>query len=234
MEKLGIIGAMDQEVTILIAAMKSESKSEIAGMSFYKGLVYNVETVVVQCGVGKVNAAIATTILIERYNVEAIINTGSAGGLDSSLNIGDVVLGRMLAYNDADATAFGYSFGQIPQMPFEYRADEILLDKMDLAATQAELTTHEGLILTGDSFISNKKVLNRMKENFPSAMVTEMEGAAVAQTAWRFNIPFLVIRSVSDLANEDANISFDKFIIEAGKKSAEMVLLFIKEISKGR
>jgi len=227
---LGIIAAMEQEINRLVNELSDVKTYEKANQTFYEGRLYNQKVILVKSGIGKVNASIAATLLINQFNVSAVINTGSAGGVQSGLAIGDLVLSTELSYNDVDARTFGYTFGQVPQMPVSYQADEVLAEQFAQAAKKNEWSIQRGLIVTGDSFISNQNQLNRIKEEFPRALVTEMEGAAIAQTCYQFDVPFLVIRAVSDSADEEAGMSFDEFIELAGKQSAETVLTFVQSL----
>lgn len=226
--KIGIIAAMEQEIRLLKEELKNKRETTVANVTFFEGNIKSTSVVMVQSGIGKVNAAIATTLLITLFESDTVINTGSAGGIGDNLSIGDLVLSTGLTYNDADARAFGYAFGQIPQMPERFEADERTLSLLKQAALDSNWNVKQGLIVTGDSFISDKKVISEIKSHFKEAMVTEMEGAAVAQTCFQFNVPFVVVRAVSDVADEEASLSFNEFIELAGKKSAEMVLRFIE------
>lgn len=228
--KIGIIAAMEQEAREIISQMKNIQETIKANQHFYEGDIHNVPVVLVQSGIGKVNAAIAATILIEVYEVEAMINTGSAGGIGEGLAVEDLVISKELSYNDADARAFGYDFGQIPQMPSKYTSDKHLVKVFKQAALKKNWAIKEGLIVTGDSFISDQRKVTEIRQQFTDALVTEMEGAAIAQTCYQFGIPFVVIRAVSDVSDEDASLSFDEFIEKVGKKSGETVLEFIKAI----
>lgn len=225
--KIGIIAAMEQEIKVLTDQLTHLEQTTIANQTFFEGEIDQVSVVLVQSGIGKVNAAIAATLLINRFKTDAIINTGSAGGIGEGLSVGDLVISDELSYNDADARAFGYAFGQIPQMPERYKADKGLLEVLKEAAGSSNWDVKNGLIVTGDSFISNKDKIREIKHNFSEALVTEMEGTAIAQTCYQFSTPFVVVRAVSDVADEEASLSFDEFIDLAGKKSAEMVLKFI-------
>lgn len=227
--KIGIIAAMEQEVKALVEVMEEKSVTEKANQTFYDGTIYEQEVTVVRSGIGKVNAAIATALLIDTFEVDTVINTGSAGGIGKGLSVGDLVLATELSYNDADAQVFGYAFGQIPQMPDRYTADQELIKMVKAAALATDWSVEEGLVVSGDSFIASKEQTNHIKEHFPEVLVTEMEGAAVAQTCYQFNVPFVVVRALSDTANEEASVSFDEFIDEAGKKSADMVLAFLEK-----
>lgn len=227
--KIGIIAAMEQEVKSLVEVMEEKSVTEKANQTFYDGTIYEQEVTVVRSGIGKVNAAIATALLIDTFEVDTVINTGSAGGIGKGLSVGDLVLATELSYNDADAQVFGYAFGQIPQMPDRYTADQELIKMVKAAALATDWSVEEGLVVSGDSFIASKEQTNHIKEHFPEVLVTEMEGAAVAQTCYQFNVPFVVVRALSDTADEEASVSFDEFIDEAGKKSADMVLAFLEK-----
>lgn len=226
--KLGIIAAMEEEIKLLNEQLENKRETAVANLSFYEGNIGSVDVVLVKSGIGKVNAAIATTLLITFFEADTVINTGSAGGIGEKLKVGDLILSTELSYNDADARAFGYSFGQIPQMPERYKADEATLSLLKKAALDSNWDVKQGLIVTGDSFISDQDNIFQIKNYFKEAMVTEMEGAAVAQTCFQFQVPFVVVRAVSDVADEEASVSFNEFIELAGRKSAEMVLNFIK------
>lgn len=228
--KLGIIVAMEEEMKTLIDSLESYESYELANQKFYDGLIEGKEVAIVQSGIGKVNASIATTLLINNFDADSIINTGSAGAIKEGINIGDLVLSTKLSYHDADNRAFGYRFGQIPQMPEIYEGDEALIHKVSLAAENLNWQIHKGLIVTGDSFVSSDKKIKDIKNHFPEALVTEMEGGAVAQTCYQYNIPSLVIRSVSDTADGKATVDFDEFVVLAGKRSAELVLALIKNM----
>lgn len=226
--KLGILVAMEEEIKHLLQEIKSYKIIEIANQKFYDGMINGKPVTIVQSGIGKVNASIATTLLIQEFNVDAVINTGSAGALQEGMKIGELVISKELTYHDVNNEVFGYIYGQIPQMPERYAADAKLSQSIkDLAASQS-WDVHSGLIVTGDSFVGSTEGIKKIKENFTTALVTEMEGAAVAQTCHQFNVPFVVIRAVSDTADEEASIDFDEFVILAGKRSAELVLSFIK------
>ncbi|MFL2104335.1 5'-methylthioadenosine/adenosylhomocysteine nucleosidase [Desemzia sp. FAM 23991] len=226
--RIGIIGAMEEETIALKNNLTERNDWAKAGATFSSGKMAGHDIILVQSGIGKVNAAIATTLLINDYQADVVFNTGSAGAVDSSLAIGDVVISTELSYHDADARAFGYVMGQVPQMPARYPADEQLISVIEAATQKVGLKSVKGLIVTSDSFIADKKTIQRIKTDFSDAMVSEMEGAAVAQVCYQFKTPFVIVRAVSDSADDEAGISFDKFIIEAGKKSAEMVMEVIK------
>lgn len=226
--KIGIIAAMEQEIRLLKEKLKNKRETIVANQTFYEGEIGSSSVVMVQSGIGKVNAAIATTLLITLFEASTVINTGSAGGIGKNLKVGDLVLSTDLSYNDADARAFGYAYGQIPQMPERYEADKETVSLLKKSALESGWDVRHGLIVTGDSFISDKNTISEIQSHFSDALVTEMEGTAVAQTCFQFKVPFVVVRAVSDVADEKASISFNDFIETAGKKSAEMVLRFIE------
>lgn len=228
--KIGILVAMEEEIKRLTEEITDETITTIANQTFYDGLLHNKPVTIVRSGIGKVNASIATTLLIQEFKVDGVINTGSAGGIGEGLTIGDLVISTELAYNDSDNRIFGYTFGQIPQMPARFYSDRSLQAMIEKAAKNVEWPVQSGLIVTGDSFISSEEEISRIKEFFPEVLVTEMEGAAVAQTCLQFDVPCAVIRAVSDTADEEAEVSFDEFVVLAGKHSAELVMALIEEI----
>ncbi|NQE00401.1 5'-methylthioadenosine/S-adenosylhomocysteine nucleosidase, partial [Staphylococcus xylosus] len=177
---IGIIGAMEEEVAILKDKIKNLEEIKIAHVIFYKGNLEGKDIILTQSGIGKVNVAISTTLLINQFKPNLIINTGSAGALDKSLNVGDVVVSDTVAYHDADARAFGYQLGQIPQMPAQFVADKELIDKAIEAIKQQQINAKTGLIVSGDSFIGTSEQRKAIKANFPQAMAAEMEATAIA------------------------------------------------------
>ena len=227
--KYGIICAMEEEIKSLVAQLEDKKQDTIGGIDFYSGTINGKEVVLTRSGIGKVQAGVTTGLLIANYKVDAVINSGSAGGIGEGLRVGDVVLSTGAAYHDADATAFGYKPGQLPQQPQIYTADKDLLEAISKAAKESNLVAKEGLIVTGDQFVSSSEKIAAIKEIYPEALSCEMEGAAIAQVAYQFSVPFLIIRAMSDVGDEDAGQNFDEFIIEAGKKSANMILNFLKK-----
>lgn len=228
--KIGIIGAMDQEVSILKEQLTDTRSWERADALFISGSLGCHEVIVVRSGIGKVLSAVTTALLIHQYGVNMVINTGSAGGIGQGLSIGDLVIANKLAYFDVDVTNFGYAPGQLPGMPLFYECSDYLKEEMKKAAEKTGLSTRLGLIVTGDSFVSDTQKVKQILNDFPDALACEMEGAAIAQAASQFNIPFLVVRAISDTADQEATQNFDEFIETAGKKSAQMVIEFVKHL----
>ena len=229
--KIGIIGAMEEEILLLKSKMSNKKEWTEAKADFIEGQISEVEVVLVRCGIGKVNAALTTTLLLAKHDIDLIVNTGSAGGIGAGLHVGDVVIASEMAYHDVDATVFGYSIGQVPQMPARYIANQGTIEKTITAAKKTGLTPVKGLIVTSDSFIASQAQTDVILSNFPDALASEMEGAAIAQVCYQFDVPFVIIRAMSDVADEEAGVSFDEFIIEAGKKSAEMVLELVASLA---
>lgn len=222
---LGIIGAMMEEVAQLKEIMEQAEVVPVAGMDFYKGKISGKDVVVVRSGVSKVNAAVCTQILIDRFDVDAIVNTGIAGSLKSEINIGDIVLSTDAVQHDVDATTFGYRLGQIPQMDtFSFPADENLvrIAKECCERVNQDISVHTGRVVTGDQFISDQKKKRWIAETF-EGYCTEMEGAAIAQTAYLNQIPFLIVRSISDKADDSAHMDYEEFERMAIRHSVNLV-----------
>ncbi|MBQ4564626.1 MAG: 5'-methylthioadenosine/adenosylhomocysteine nucleosidase [Lachnospiraceae bacterium] len=210
---IAIIGAMESEVEQLTARMESVQLISQTGMNFYQGVLAGKDVVVVQCGVGKVNAALCTQILADRFDVSAIINTGIAGSLQAEVNIGDVVLSEDAIYHDMDVTVFGYAPGEVPgigRAAFPADRKLIALAKESCMEANPEIGVFVGRIVSGDQFIMSREKKNWLKANF-GGICTEMEGAAIAHGAWRNRIPFLIIRAISDKADDSANMTMDEF-----------------------
>ena len=223
---LGIIGAMDEEVAKLKEHMKDVTVTTKASMDFYKGTLNNKEVVIVRSGIGKVNASICTQILIDDFHIDAVINTGIAGSLRNEINIGDIVLSTDTVEHDMEATAFGYPVGQIPRMDtFSFEADKhlIALAKNCCEKVNPEVTVFTGRVVSGDQFISNKEKKNWLLETF-DGYCTEMEGASIAHCAYLNNIPFLIIRAISDKADDSAQMDYPTFEALAIERSVKLML----------
>lgn len=227
--KYGIICAMEEEIKTLVEKLADKQEQSIADMKYYTGTINGHEVVLVQSGIGKVQAAVNTAFLANNFHVDCIINSGSAGGIGDGMHVGDVVLSTGTAYHDADSTAFGYKMGQMPGQPQIFEADAHLRAAVKKAAEENGLPVREGLIVTGDQFINSTAKIKQIKGIFPDALCSEMEGAAVGQVAHEFNTPYLVIRAMSDVGDEEASQSFDEFVIDAGKRSAKMILTLLSE-----
>ena len=210
---IAIIGAMKSEVEQLTARMEAVQMISQTGMDFYVGTLAGKEVVVVQCGVGKVNAALCTQILADRFNVSAIINTGIAGSLQAEINIGDVVLSDDAIYHDMDVTVFGYAAGEVPGIGrASFPADRHLIEVAGQSCREAnpDIDVFVGRVVSGDQFIMSREKKEWLKANF-GGFCTEMEGAAIAHGAFRNEIPFLIIRAISDKADDSAGMTMDEF-----------------------
>jgi adenosylhomocysteine nucleosidase len=229
--RIGIIGAMEEEVVLLREQLTELNKNELAGCEFYTGYLNDQEVVLLKSGIGKVNAAIGTTLMIQLYKPDVILNTGSAGGFHTDLNVGDVVISTEVRHHDVDATIFGYEYGQVPQMPANYLPDRTLVEAAEKAGTRVEnIQVAKGLIASGDSFMSDHERVEDIRTKFPALYAAEMEAAAIAQTCYQFNVPFVIIRSLSDIAGKDARVSYDQFLKTASKNSAELVQKIVEEL----
>ncbi|WP_153915329.1 5'-methylthioadenosine/adenosylhomocysteine nucleosidase [Shewanella sp. TC10] len=229
--KIAIIGAMEPEVAHLIETMTNPVHSKVAGIEFVEGQLSGHDVVVTRSGIGKVAASIATTLVINNFNVTAVINTGSAGGFVDSLNIGDIVISSEVRHHDVDVTAFGYEIGQMASQPAAFIPDTKLVEAAKAAISSlGEAQVIEGLIATGDSFICDPERTKIMLNNFPKMAACEMEAAAIAQVCHQFEVPFVVIRSLSDNANNDSAVDFDSYIVKAGHYSALMVIALLKQL----
>ncbi|EGR2796464.1 5'-methylthioadenosine/S-adenosylhomocysteine nucleosidase [Vibrio navarrensis] len=222
--KVGIIGAMQQEVAILKDALQNAKTASKAGCTFYSGQINGVEVVLLQSGIGKVAAAIGTTILLDEYQPDVVINTGSAGGFDASLNLGDVVISSEVRHHDADVTAFGYEIGQMAGQPAAFEADEKLMSLAEKALAQMEgQHAVRGLICTGDAFVCTAERQAFIRSHFPNVIAVEMEASAIAQTCHQFKVPFVVVRAISDVADKESPMSFEEFLPLAAQSSSQMV-----------
>ena len=231
MDTIGVIGAMEEEVELLKGALGDYEVYERAGNTFFVGEMFKTRIVLLQSGIGKVNAAIGTTLLISRYDPMCIINTGSAGAVFRDLEVGDVVISTQVVHHDVDVTAFGYDFGQVPRMPGAFLPYDHLIEMAEKAAAVLKgFKIRHGSIGTGDSFINDTGKIDEIRERFPSVAAAEMEAASIAQTCFQFRKPFVIIRSISDRADGNASISFDEFIKTAADNSAQLVLGIIKEM----
>ncbi len=229
--KIAIIGAMEEEVTILRDTLENRKQEFIAGCEFTSGIYKGVEIILLKSGIGKVNAAMSTTLLLDRYQPDYVINTGSAGGFHSSLNVGDVVISSEVRHNDVDVTAFGYEYGQVPGLPAAYIPNDMLVNVAEIKAKEInDIQVVKGLIVTGDSFLNDPNKVEFIRSKFSNLYAGEMEAAAIAQVCHLFDTPFVVIRALSDIAGKESDVSFDQFLDKAAKHSAQLVLKIVEGI----
>ncbi|WP_341299856.1 5'-methylthioadenosine/S-adenosylhomocysteine nucleosidase [Lysinibacillus sp. FSL H8-0500] len=229
--KIAVIGAMEEEVELLRAALNDAQSTTIAGSEYTTGTYEGKEIVLLKSGIGKVNAAMSTTILLHEFQPDVVINTGSAGGYDEHLEVGAVVISDEVRHHDVDVTIFGYEIGQMAGMPAAYKSDERLM-KVAEEAVKA-VGEHQygiGLICSGDTFMNDPVHVETVRHHFPQMKAVEMEAAAVAQVCYQFATPFVVIRALSDIAGKESNISFDEFLPIAAKHSTQVVLKAITSL----
>jgi adenosylhomocysteine nucleosidase len=229
--KIAIIGAMEEEVAILRNQIQSSSSNTIANSEFTSGRLKGADVVLLRSGIGKVNAAMSTAVLLHRYRPDIVINTGSAGGLNPALQVGDIVISTEVRHHDVDATVFGYEYGQVPQMPAAYQADRHLVETAARCAdTLKGVQVVKGLIATGDSFMSDPERVKSIQNKWKDLQAVEMEAAAIAQVSYQFGTPFVIIRSLSDIAGKESNISFDQYLEKAARNSAELVVKMVESL----
>jgi adenosylhomocysteine nucleosidase len=233
---VGIIGAMDSEVTLLKSALQNAQEEKVGGLTLSTGNIGQAHVVLAKCGVGKVNAALCAQIMIDRFSADCLINTGAAGGIgaDGELAVGDFVIGTEAVQYDFDVTAFGHAKGYMctgvqHEQPTIYHSDPLLVAAVERSATKwlPQFKLKNGRIATGDTFVSESRVKNELWQDF-QATAAEMEGAAIAQTATANDIPFVIVRAISDLADDSAATSYDEFEKEAAGISANIVIELLK------
>lgn len=229
---LGIIAAMSEELEILLQDMKVESKDTKANMTFHQGNLWGQEVVAVVCGIGKVNAAICTQILISEYNVDKVINVGVAGGIGREIFPGNVVIADSLVQYDMDTTAFGDPMGQIPRLDtFDFKCNKELVELCQEACKENdEIKSFTGRIVTGDQFVASVEKVRWLEEEFGAA-ACEMEGGSIAHVCYLNNIPFVVIRSISDNANNGAHMDFAEFTAIGVKNSTSILKSMILKMA---
>ncbi|MGI6221415.1 MAG: 5'-methylthioadenosine/adenosylhomocysteine nucleosidase [Coriobacteriales bacterium] len=222
--KIGIIGAMDHEVALLKERLEDASVREAAGMQFCSGLLGKHEAVVAKSGIGKVNAAVCAQAMIDLLDVTHVINTGAAGSLDASIDIGDIVVSTDAVYHDVDVTNFGYAPGQVPRMEPTFPADPVLTEAIaaSVAAVVPDIHVFRGRVLTGDQFVRTDEVKQRIRDLF-GGLCCEQEGAAIAQTCRINGVPFAIVRAISDKADGSDAMNYDEFEVMAAERSAQIV-----------
>ncbi|KEF39371.1 5'-methylthioadenosine/S-adenosylhomocysteine nucleosidase [Schinkia azotoformans MEV2011] len=233
--KIGIIGAMDEEVAILKEKIQNREDLTIGKSEFSIGKINNIDVVLLKSGIGKVNAAVGTTLLLDHFKPDYVLNTGSAGGYHTELHVGDIVISTDVRHHDVDVTVFGYEYGQVPQMPPGFTPDVRLIEKAEKAAAGiTDIKVAKGLIVTGDSFMDDPVRVDFVRGKFTDVYAVEMEAAAIAQVCHLFNVPFVIIRALSDIAGKDSDVSFDKFLEKAALHSATLILNIVSEFEQER
>lgn len=230
MNTIGIIGAMDLEVESLKSEMAVSRIEKKAGMDFYEGTLNGASVVVVRCGIGKVNAALCVQLLADLFQVTHIINTGVAGSLNAKLDIGDILISVDALQHDMDVTIFGYQPGEVPQMGFrEFTADRQMAELAKAACEKVNPDIHVmfGRVVSGDQFISSKEVKEKLIRQF-GGDCAEMEGAAIAHGSYLNGIPFVIIRAISDKADDSSEMDYPTFEAAAARHSAALVKEMIR------
>lgn len=231
--KAGIIGAMEQEVTLLRDKIENRQTLTLAGCEIYTGTLNGVEVALLKSGIGKTAAALGTTLLLELCKPDVVINTGSAGGLAPTLKVGDIVVSDEVRYHDADVTAFGYEPGQMAGCPAAFVADNQLIASAEQVIKQLDLNAVRGLVVSGDAFINGAEPLARIRNTFPQAIAVEMEATAIGHVCHQFKVPFVVVRAISDVADQESHLSFDEFLSVAAKQSSLMVENLLAHLARG-
>ncbi|WP_426445778.1 5'-methylthioadenosine/S-adenosylhomocysteine nucleosidase [Siccibacter colletis] len=231
--KAGIIGAMEEEVTLLRDKIENRQTLKLAGLEIYTGTLNGTDVALLKSGIGKVSAAMGAALLLEHCKPDLIINTGSAGGLAPTLNVGDIVVSDEARYHDADVTAFGYEIGQMAGCPAAFKADDKLVSAAEACIKQLNLNAVRGLIVSGDAFINGAEGLAKIRHNFPQAVAVEMEATAIAHICHNFGVPFVVVRAISDVADQASHLSFEEFLATAAKQSSLMVETLVQNLARG-
>ena len=228
--RVGVIGAMEQEVKLLREQIENCEIVSRGGCEIYTGKINGVDVALLKSGIGKVAAAIGTTLLLEHFRPDVVINTGSAGGLDAKLNVGDIVVSTEVRYHDADVTAFGYEPGQMVQCPPAFIADPKLVNIAQECIGSLKLNAVRGLICSGDAFINGVEPLARIRRTFPEVVAVEMESTAIGHVCHQFDTPFVVVRAISDVADKESHLSFDEFLSVAAQQSSLMVTTMLDKL----
>ena len=230
--KIAIIGAMEEEVALLRSHISNPSVETHAKFEYTAGQIGALEVVLLRSGIGKVNAAVSTALLLDRYQPDYVINTGTAGGFHADLNVGDIVISQTVCHHDVDVTPFGYEHGQVPGSPACFLPDAglVKIAQESIEALQ-EVAHMHGLIATGDRFMYDPADVQTTRNKFPSMIACEMEAAAIAQTCHSMDVPFVIIRSLSDIAGKENAVTFEQYLEQAATHSAKLILEMLKRIS---
>lgn len=228
--KIGIIAAMEEESVLLRSQIKNCETIELYGFQFHKGKIGSIDIILLRSGIGKVASAISTTLLIDHFQPDQIINIGSAGALAASLNVGDIVISDCAHYYDVDVTGFGYELGQMAQLPARFMADPFLKNLAEITVKEQNQAYLVGAIASGDSFVNSRNKINEIKSSFEQAIAVEMEAASIAQVCYQLKVPFLIVRAISDRSDGESAIDFEKFLPISAAKSTQIVLCLLEKI----
>lgn len=231
--RLGIIGAMDIEVEQIKESMQSVTTERCMGMEFHSGTLCGLPAVAVVCGMGKVNAALCTCVLIEHFDVTHIVNTGVAGSLDSRIDIGDLVISTEAVEHDMDVSPLGYALGQVPGMDvLTFPTDDRMLAMVRSIAESVapNIGVHEGPVASGDVFVSSAASKDRIVDTF-GALCCEMEGAAIAHACYLAGVPVAIARTISDKADGSATLDYPTFKVEAANLCAGLIIELARQVA---
>lgn len=232
--KIGIIGAMEQEVMVLRDRLSHSILYQQAGCKIYAGRLHGVEVELVKSGIGKVLAALGTTLLLDHFKPDLVINIGVASGLALSLEVGDIVVSHEVCYHDVDVTIFGYKPGQMAQCPVSFNASPLLVALALEIVDRIGMNAIRGLVVSGDVFINSAEDIARIRQTFPQAIAVEMEATAIAHVCHQFAVPFIVIRAISDVANQVSHLSFKKILNMAAQKVSSVVEEMVNVLDRQR
>lgn len=227
--KIAILGAMPEEISPILEKMGSYKTTEFAGNRYYEATYKGVELVIAYSKIGKVFSSLSASMMIEHFGATKLLFSGVAGAISPSLKIGDLVIATKLCQHDLDITAFGHPHGYVPEGLVFVEADKELLELAKSVAMEMGKSVKEGIIATGDQFIASEERKNFIGDTF-GADALEMEGASVAVVCHSLNIPFFILRAISDAADMDASFSFDEFLQTSAKESAEFVMKMVDKL----
>lgn len=222
MKTIGIIFAMQEELDELLKYLDLQKEYEIFDLKFYEGVIHDNNCILVECGVGKVNAARCTQILIDNMKVDYIFNIGVAGGISDSLHVGDIVIGKRLVQHDFDITAFNHEKGYIPNIGVYIESDEYLVRLAESCKEESRVNVLTGTIASGDIFCTETRMSEKIRNKF-DALCVEMEGASIAQVCYLSHVPFVIIRSISDVPNNDNVITYEEFLETSSRNVAKFM-----------
>jgi len=233
--RTAIIAAMEEEVQYLRQQIHNHESFDFQGYTYHIGDIMGQSVVLVQSGIGKVNAAMSSVLLLEHFSVSEVINTGSAGSLDASLAIGDVIVANEAVYNDVDVTTFGYTYGQVPQMPETFVADKPTLRAFTDVLEALGVTYEVGMIASGDQFVHGETQVAAIRAVYPQVRAVDMEATAIAQVCYQYMIPATIVRSISDIIidkKEASNADFKKYIDTAARNSSAVIIEYLRQKSE--
>lgn len=228
--KIGIIAAMEEEAVLLRSKMSAVQTLELYGFQFYKGQIGTKEVILLRSGIGKTASAMSTTLLIDHFKPDYVLNIGSAGALYPALEIGDVVISDGVQYHDVDVTGFGYEIGQMAQQPARFMAHKTLIQQAQQAAQTLNQAYLIGNIVSGDVFVNGQEKIKQIQSAFPKAIAAEMESASIAQVCHQMQVPFVIVRAISDRSDGKSTIDFEQFLPIAAAKSTAIVLAMIEDL----